>query len=91
MPVDERVLEHLAVQMRVALVVRVDGDCRVAKHGLQTRRRDNDLFLRADDLQGIPSPVTPVQSQALPVRVRAYDRRWRGSHALACSLVCARV
>ena len=71
------------MQMRVALVVRVDGDCRVAKHSLQTRRRDNDFFLRADNL---PSPHRSRRSshKHCPyARVRArLSLAW--SHALAC-------
>ena len=47
--VDERVLHALAVEVRVARVVRVHGDGGVAEHRLGARRRDDDLAVAAVD------------------------------------------
>ena len=46
--VDERVLDALAVQRRVARVVGVHGDRGVAEHRLGARRRDDDLAAALD-------------------------------------------
>ena len=45
-PVLERQDDPLAVEVRVALVVRVDGQGRVAEHGLRPRRGHDDGLVR---------------------------------------------
>ncbi len=44
---DQRQAHILADQLRVALILRMHGDRRVAEHGLGTRRRDGDEYRRS--------------------------------------------
>ena len=43
-------LQHLAVEMLVSLIVRMNGDSSVSQHRLRTSGCDDNLFVASDNL-----------------------------------------